>query len=131
MSDIPSPSCSIYTPSNSNVINNGYHALLTHFQDMIRVISDRAKIVYNDQQRLDGEVRHSQASLQIVTKNLLLIKESFEDIVSRDRGLKTIEDLRAQQIWSLKQDVADALSTSYDGKYIWKITGVREKLGMH
>ncbi len=119
MSDSLTSSRSIDMTNNSNL------------QDMIRVISNRVNVVSNDQQRLDAEVRHSQNSLQTVTENLFLMKESCEDIASRARGLKNTEDLLAQQIWSLKQVVHNALSTSFDGTYIWKITGVREKLGMH
>ncbi len=131
MSDSLISSRSLYMSNNSNVLNDPYHVLLTHFQDMIRIISDRVNIVSNHQQRLDVEFRHSQNSLQIATENWPSIKESFEDIFSRACGLKIIEDLLAQQIWSLKQSVRDVLFTPFDGTYIWKITSVREKLGMH
>jgi len=117
--------------NNGNMLNGPDHILLTRFPDMIRIISDLVNIVSNHQQRLDAEFRHIQNSLQIATENLRLIKESFEDFVSRVRGLKIIEDLLGQQIWSLKQAVHDALFTSFDGTYIWKITSVHEKLGMH
>jgi hypothetical protein len=129
MSDSLTHSRSIDLPNNSYIINDPYHILVTHLPDMIRAISNRVNIVSKDQQRLDIEVRHSQNLLHIVNQNLLLIKESSQDIVSRAHGLKNIEDLLAQQIRPLEQAVHDPLFTSFDGTYIWKITGVREKLG--
>jgi hypothetical protein len=119
MSDIFSASRSISVPDNSNVINNRYHFLFTHLQEMIDTISSRVNIVFNNQQRLNTEIQCSQTLLQVVNQNLLSLKASFENIVSCAHRSKDIEDLLAEEISLLKQAVHDALFTSFDGTYIW------------
>ncbi len=117
-------------PNNSNVNNNQDQFLLKHLQEVIHVLSNRVNIVSNDQQRIDNEIRHSRNSLEVVNQNLFSLQTSSDDLVSRIRGMEIERNLVAQEIWSLKQAVQDA-STSVNGTYIWKITGVAEKISMH
>jgi hypothetical protein len=131
MSDILSSSRSISMPNNSHLVNGQCHVLFTHLQEMICDLSNRVNIVINDQQRIDNELRRSRTLLQVIDQNFFSLKASFEDSVGRARGLKNIQDMLAQEIWSLKQAVHDTLSASCDGTYIWKITGVREKIGIY
>jgi hypothetical protein len=45
--------------------------------------------------------------------------------------LKIIREIPAQEIGSLQQLLNHALPTSFDGTYLWKITELREKIGMY
>jgi hypothetical protein len=121
----------MHTANNSNAIDNQRRMLLTHFQEMIGIFSNRVKDISNDQQRIGMEFRRIQTSYQAADQNFSSIKTSHEDLVSRTIGMTLTQDLLTQQIWSLKQDAHNALSTSHDGKYIWKITGVRDKIGIY
>jgi hypothetical protein len=121
----------MHTPNNSNAIDNRHQMLLTHFQEMIGIFSNRVNDISNDQQRIGTEIRRIQASYQAADQNFSLIKTSHEDLVIRTIGMKLTQDLLTQQIWSLERAAHNALSTSHDGTYIWKITGVRDKIGIY
>lgn len=118
-------------PNISNAIEAQYQILYTHFQEMIVILSNYVNDVYNEQQQIDTKFQRLQVSLQDADKNFLSIKASHENIRSCASGMKLTQDLLAGEIWSLKQAADNALSTSYDGTFIWKIPGVRDKIGMH
>lgn len=131
MSDILSASHSVYMPNNSNKINSHGHILLEHLQEVTGILSNRVNTIRNDQQRLDTELRRSQASIQVINQIAFSVNRMLEDITSCAAGLKISQDLSAQQIWSVKQNIGNALSTLHNGTYIWKITQVQEKIGTY
>jgi predicted transcriptional regulator len=131
LSDILSASRSIYMLNNSNVVNDQYRIEYIQIQEMICSLSDSINNLTNDQRRIDNEVHHSQTLLQTAIQNFSSLKSSFEELVSRTEGVKIMHDLLAQQLWSLKRLINNALPASVDGTLIWKITNIKSKLGTY
>jgi predicted nucleic acid-binding Zn-ribbon protein len=123
-----SSSRSIHTARRSRTIGTQIQILYNHLQEMVDILSNRINDILNEQQRLDKEFKRLEAAAK---QNLLSIKRSSEDIVNQINETRLWYELRSQEIWSLKQTIHDALLTSYDGTFIWKLTGVEDKIGMH
>ncbi|CAF3208821.1 unnamed protein product [Rotaria sp. Silwood2] len=90
--------------------------------------SNRLNILVKHQQHIHNINRHSYTLLQTLTQECSSLKVSCETNAALADGLKINYDLIAQEFWSIKQIVDDALPTSHDGRYIWKINNVREKI---
>ena len=118
--------------SDSNsLINEKYRASSSHVQELINDLSKYVNIAVSDSQRNENEIDRLQTLLENLNQKFFSLQQSSIDMTSRTCEMKIIEDLFTSEVSSLKQTVHDTISSSSDGTHIWKITNVREKIGMY
>ena len=118
--------------SDSNsLINEQYRVSSSHVQELINNLSKYVNIAVNDSQRNENEIDRFQTLLENLNQKFFSLQQSSIDMTTRACEMKIIEDLFTPEVLSLKQTVHDTISSSSDGTHIWKITNVREKIGMY
>ena len=94
----------------------------------VEILTGGIQTLNDDNQRLNEQSLHSQIQREELHKYFTGLKSSIEEEDIFLHGLKPNQDILSQDVASLKQNVEDLQSISYDGTLIWKITSVREKM---
>ena len=111
------------TVSNSSTSNN-------KLQDTIDVLLGSIQVLNDDIQQLSNKALRAQCSLPALSDDLTNLKVAVQETNACTEGLKPNQQTLLQDFNSLKQDVEDQQSVSYDGTSIWRITDVQKKIGM-
>ena len=82
----------------------------------------------NDDERFQRELLQSQLMLQKLRQECSQIKVAIEESQNFESGSKLNRTILDQDLASLKDRIEDMRHVCYDGTYIWRITGVREKM---
>lgn len=94
----------------------------------VDILTGGIQALNDDNQRLNEQSLGAQIQGEELHKNFTALKSSIEEEDIFLHAQKPNFDILSQDTASLKQDVEDQQSVSYDGTVIWKITSVREKM---
>ena len=110
------------TTSTSTMSNDQLNQTIDVLLGSIQVLND-------DTQQLSSEALRTQYLLQYTSENLSKLKIAVDETNTFVEGLTPNQQVLQQDLDSLKQEIEDKQSVSYDGTLIWRITNVQKKLG--
>lgn len=117
--DLDLPHTTVSTSSTSN----------NKLKETIDVLVGGIEVLTDDTQQLSTKALRAQCSLQALSDDLTNLKVAIQETNASIEGLKPNQQVLLQDFDSLKQDVEDQQSVSYDGTFIWRITNVQKKIG--
>jgi hypothetical protein len=117
--DLPQTTISTSIPSNNNSLI-----------ETLGVLVDSVQVLEDDSKKLNLQNVYAQHSLQSLAEDLSKVKAAVQETNAFTESVKPNHQILLQDLNSLKQDIQDQQSTSYDGTYLWKITDVQKKIGM-
>ncbi|CAF0983907.1 unnamed protein product [Rotaria sp. Silwood1] len=109
-------------------VNNRIMAHLQEFYETLNILCGGIETLNDDEQRLNNESLQYQIIFRTLLEDFSRVKLAVEETNSFLEGFKLNQDIIHQDVISLKQNIDDMQYISYDGTFIWKITGFREKM---
>lgn len=112
--------CLVRLAINSNINNN-------HIQGAMSTLLNSINVLNDDIQRMNEEIHSDQHPILVLVQQCSLLKilvKAFSDCMSR---IEINQNVLYQQLLSLKEDIEDSKTTSFDGTLTWKITNFQEK----
>ncbi|CAF1351902.1 unnamed protein product [Rotaria sp. Silwood1] len=97
---------------------------------MMDILRDGLHALNDDTQRLTSESFHYQNSLQSFSEDIPKLKIAIEETHASIDAHITNQQLMEESLTSLQQHLDDQKNISNDGTLIWKITNVRQKIGL-
>ena len=95
---------------------------------MVSILSDGVSVLMEDAQRISNEALQSQLKVNNLSEDVLQVKSAVEETENFTQGVVPSHEILLQELTSLEELIEGQQCTSFDGCFIWKITGVREKL---
>jgi hypothetical protein len=117
----------ITTDINNNETSNADLQSLHETMDTLLV---GIQVLNDEAQRLSSESLRDQNLLETFSEDLSKIKTAIQETNLLIDAHKSNQEILQQDLASLQQQVDDQMNISYDGTLIWKITNVRQKIGM-
>jgi predicted nucleic acid-binding Zn-ribbon protein len=114
--------------TTTTIDNNFAMNQLQELHDTIALLGSGAETLNEDAQQLNTNLLEHQVKLQRLTENIANVKLGVEEASVLLDGVGRNLDILNQDLISLKEKIDDMQYVSYDGTFIWKITGVREKM---
>lgn len=101
---------------------------LQECEEVIGVLLGGVTVLREDAQRLSNESQQSQLRVKKLSEDVLQVKSSVKETKDFIAGIVPNHEMLQQECMSLNEIVDDRQHCSYDGCFIWKINGVREKI---
>ena len=95
---------------------------------MLDALTDTIAKLMEDEQRLARDSLRMQLQLQTLVEYGSQLKLSVQESQSHLDAIKLNFDILNQDLQSLNDTTNDRQYVSYDGRFIWKITGFQEKM---
>ena len=109
----------------------GVDQSITQLQELyetINIMSNGAKTLNEDTQRLNTELLEQQMNLPSLIEKFSKVKLADEETTVFVQGIKPSQDILNQDLASLKEKMDDMQYVSYDCSFTWKITNFHEKM---
>ena len=95
---------------------------------MLDALITAIETLLKDEQHLSRDSLHMQLQVQTLAEYASQLKAPVQESRSHLDAIKLNVDVLKQDLVSLNERINDAQYVSYDGTFIWKITGFREKM---
>jgi hypothetical protein len=103
----------------------------SQFLNTLSIVSNDAMVLDNSIQQIKNEFHVRQQALQVHNHELLVLIDLAEDLKNDLDRMRFVQDIRLQEILSLKQQLEDRQIVFFDGTLKWKISRVQQKLCMY
>jgi chromosome segregation ATPase len=101
---------------------------LQEIRDALDILSGGMNILNGDAQRLSNDSLQSRIHLQALAEKFSQVKVSVEESHIFLQEVQHNQDILNQDLSSLKENINDMPSISYDGSFVWKISNFQEKM---
>lgn len=101
---------------------------LEEIQTGVEMLNNTSNTLQADLQRVRREYIHHDHLLQLVLRDLPLLRKLMNDQNNSIAILNAMEQPIAQEILLSKQRLKDNYSKAIDGTFIWRIEDVQEKI---
>ena len=119
------------TPRTTTIIDNDFAInQLEELHETISILASGTETLNGDIQRLNSEIIGYENRLQHLIETISNVKSSVEEEHGCYEAITRNLELLNQDLLSLQEKIDDIQCISYDRIFVWKITKVREKLGM-
>ena len=102
---------------------------LEEIDQTMNILSGGLTMLNEDRQRLITEHTDQQRALDAITNKLSKLKVPIQEQDAFLDGVKSNQTMLLLDTESMKQNLDDMKSRSYDGTFLWKITDVKAKIG--
>jgi hypothetical protein len=112
----------------SKVTTDERYAQQVGIYETLQVLCGGIEALNDDVQRLSNESLQQSILMKTTSQSLAMLKISVEESNVSLNAFNTNMTILQQDYLSLKQNVEESQSTSYNGILIWKIAKVQEKM---
>ncbi|CAF1501100.1 unnamed protein product [Rotaria sordida] len=104
------------------------HGNLQQLYETTDILLGGINMLNEDFQHLHSELSHHQTSSRYLSEELSKLKIAIEETHSSMNVHQTNQQILEESLTSLQQQLEDQKNISIDGKLIWKITNVQQKI---
>ncbi len=104
--------------------------VFSQLNDTISSLSNDVIIVQNNLQQIDHDYHSYEASLQVVTQDLLSLKMLSKDNDNYLSIMTSQQDILREDINLIKECLEGGQIISFDGTLLWKISDIQQRFCM-